>query len=133
MMFVITSVCAVLAAIARMAGNGGQFAGALLTAAVFLVACFVVFLVLFLLAWRAAVFRRIVGMADILLAIALAIAELAGVRFAGFSLFPVIAFLLASGGCILLVPHRDPDLRSDNPFADGQLPPQIMSPRERPL
>lgn len=132
-MFFVTTLCAVVAALARAAGNGGQFAWALMIGVGFLVGCFLIFVALFLLAWCAAMARKSTGFACLFLAAILASLNLLGYPwFPGFG-WPLVAFLNCAGLCALMFPYREPDLRRDNPFAEGQLPPQIMPPRESPL
>lgn len=134
MMFVITTICAGLAALARAAGNGGQFAGALMSAAAFLIGCFAIFVLFFWIAWSAAMKRRTTGLGALPILFAVVRLEMTGHRVFVISNWPVIAFLVAFTITLLLLPaHRDPDLRTDNPFADGQLPPQILPPREKSL
>lgn len=84
MIFGVTALAAILAAVARAAGEGGPFARAVLLAFGFLAFCFLAFAMLFLIAWMVA---------------------------------------------LLTVPAED-DSTAGSPFADGQLPPQMLPPRE---
>ncbi|NND98405.1 MAG: hypothetical protein HKN47_13875 [Pirellulaceae bacterium] len=130
MMFALTTVAAVLAAIARVAGSGGQLASAAVSGAAFVLGAFAVFLFLFLVAWSAAMFRIPTAIAAIGLSLIAALSEFATISLPSISNWPLVFFLGVGGICLLLFPPRDPDVHSHNPFAEGQLPPQILPPRE---
>lgn len=83
--FLLTAIAAVIAAVARAAGGGMAGARALLIAGGFLVVCFVLFVLLFLICW-------------------------------------LISSLWYQG---------ESETAKGSPFADGQLPPQILPPREQ--
>ncbi|MGI9474191.1 MAG: hypothetical protein ACR2NZ_21805 [Rubripirellula sp.] len=84
-MLLMTTLAAVIAAVAKVAGEGDAFAYAVIVGVSFLGACFALFALLFLLTWSVS------------------------------SLW-----------------YRDSfDTHLGNPFADGQLPPQILPPREQ--
>lgn len=130
MMFALTTLSAILAAIARAAGNGGEFASAAVAMGGFLIFCFTVFVLLFLVSWMAASFRTATGLAMIVMAIALMAMELLGFGLATVSNWPLAVFFLIAGALLLVIPA--PKVKTQNPFAQGQLPPQILPPREGP-
>lgn len=134
MMLLLTTFSAVIAAIARVAGNGGELASAVMMTLTFIVACFGAFAILFLFAWSIAVIRKQSGIAALLLSAlvaALKIMTIIGVPLP-FSVSWYLAFLLLVVGLVLLlVPLRESDDLVGNPFAEGQLPPQILPPREQ--
>lgn len=84
LLFALTTLAAVLAAVARAAGSGAAAAKAVMVGLGFLVACFLVFTLLFLISWCVSSLRV----------------------------------------------EPDDDAMQGSPFADGQLPPQILPPRE---
>ena len=84
-LFALTTLAAVIAAVARLAGEGGELAYAAIVGLGFIAACFVLFALLFLVAWA-------------------------------------ISSLWYEG---------EPDALEGNPFAEGQLPPQLLPPREQ--
>ena len=133
MMFVVTTLCAFLAALARAAGNGGAFARAMTAAAAFVGVSLALYLVFFMVAWCAAVSRRWTGLSCLGLAVILVSMELRGLRLFAISNWPIAAFAFVAGIFLTLIPHRNPDVISDNPFAEDQLPPQILPPREKSL
>jgi len=84
-MLVMMTLAAVIAAVARVAGEGGALAYAVVVGVLFLAACFSVFVLLFLFSWS-----------------------------------------------ISSLWYRETsDVHQGNPFADGQLPPQLLPPREQ--
>ena len=85
MMFMLMTLAAFLAALARMAGGGTSYAVGALVALGFVVACFACFASLFVVAWS----------------------------------FATLSY------------RGDSDDLKGSPFAEGQLPPQILPPRER--
>lgn len=128
MMMLLTTFCAVVAAVARAAGNGGELAIAVMTAMGFLFACFVAFALLFLITWSVAVIRKQSGYAAIAIGVILFVTDLAGLSSAGA--FAAAVFVLA-GLFLVFVPARTNEEHAGNPFAAGQLPPQILPPREQ--
>jgi hypothetical protein len=84
-LFALTTLAAIIAAVARIAGEGGQLAFAVVVGLGFMAACLAMFALLFLVSWA-------------------------------------ISSLWYEG---------EPDTLEGNPFADGQLPPQILPPREQ--
>lgn len=84
-MFLIMTLAAVIAAVARVAGEGGALAYAVVVGVGYLAVGFLAFVVLFLITW----------------------------------------------GVSSLWYRESTDLHQGNPFADGQLPPQILPPREQ--
>ena len=85
LLFGLTTLAAIIASVARLAGEGGELALAAIVGAGFIFACFCLFALLFLIDWA-------------------------------------ISSLWYEG---------EPDALEGNPFADGQLPPQILPPREQ--
>jgi hypothetical protein len=85
LLFALTTLAAVIAAIARMAGEGGALANAAMISLGFVMACFLLFMLLFLISWSVS----------------------------------------------SLWYDREPDVVEGSPFAEGQLPPQILPPREQ--
>jgi hypothetical protein len=85
LLFALTTLAAIIAAVARAAGNGGALAYAVMVSLIFVVACFSIFLLLFLISWA-------------------------------------ISSLWYEG---------ESDTLEGSPFAEGQLPPQILPPREQ--
>jgi hypothetical protein len=83
-LFALMTLAALIAAVARAAGEGGTVAYALLTSLLFLASCFAVFVLLFVLA------RAVAGMWY----------------------------------------QPSSEIHDGSPFADGQLPPQILPPRD---
>lgn len=83
----LTTFCAIIAMVARMAGQGIAIANAAIVGLVFLGICLFMFAALFLIAWQVS--------------------------------------LLTSQD------QQDPDELEGSPFAEGQLPPQILPPREQ--
>lgn len=83
-LFVLTTLAAIIAAVARAAGEGGALAYSLMAALTFIAICFAAFVLLF-------VFAR---------------------------------------GVSLLWYDAPPELHDGSPFAEGQLPPQILPPRD---
>ena len=81
----LTFLVACVASMARVAGDGGAFARAIIASVIFVVACFVVFVFFFALSWV--------------------------VSAIGFR-------------------NDDETTLKGSPFAEGQLPPQILPPRE---
>ena len=129
MMMLLTAFCAVIAALARVAGNGGELAASIMAALAFLAAVFAAFALLFLFSWCVAVIRKPSGYAAIAIGCGMILTELMG--------FPLMGrfaevFLILTGLFLMFVPARfnEESIRS-NPFADGQLPPQIIPPREQ--
>lgn len=178
-MFALTTLAAILAAVTRAAGNGAEFATAGVASAGFLLACFAVFVVAFLVArltvtfrvptgiamlgmaavlylltmigsglpaisnWPlmvfltvtgyallATVFPFVAGAAMVVMALVLLVMELIGVSVEGMTNWPLVVFFALAGAILLMIPKRKPE--AENPFADGQLPPQILPPREGP-
>lgn len=84
-LLVLTTLAAVIAAVARVAGEGGALANAAIVALVFIAICFGVFILLFLACWA-------------------------------------ISSLWCEG---------ESDALEGSPFAEGQLPPQILPPTEQ--
>ncbi len=84
-LFSLTTLAALIAAVARAAGEGGAVANAAIVAVIFTALCFLLFAILFLISWA-------------------------------------ISSLWYEG---------EPDTLEGSPFADGQLPPQILPPREQ--
>ena len=131
MMFALTTAAAILAALARAAGNGSQFGYAFLAGPVFLLVCFLLFQLVFLLAWTAARFRQSTALVAAVIAIALIYMEL----IAGFGLpliggWPLAAFCVVSALVLWLRRNRRREDIAESPFAADQLPPQILPPRE---
>ncbi len=85
LIFAITTLAAIIATVARAAGDGGALATAAMVALAFPTACFALFAILFLISWSVS----------------------------------------------SLWYQSDDDTLKGNPFADGQLPPQILPPREQ--
>ncbi|WP_442506277.1 hypothetical protein SH528x_005112 [Novipirellula sp. SH528] len=83
--FAITTLAAIIAAVARQAGSGGALATAAMVGLVVPVACFILFAITFLFSWA-------------------------------------VSSLWFQGD--------DEQTLKGSPFAEGQLPPQIMPPRE---
>ena len=84
-LFALTTIAALIAAVARAAGKGGALANATIVAFIFIVLCFLLFAILFLVSWA-------------------------------------VSSLWSEG---------ETDMLDGSPFADGQLPPQILPPREQ--
>ncbi len=84
-LFALTTLAAVIAAVARAAGEGGALANAAITGVIFIAGCFALFAILFFFSWA-------------------------------------ISSLWYEG---------EPDTLEGSPFAEGQLPPQILPPREQ--
>ena len=85
LLFALTTLAAIIAAVARAAGEGGALAYGATVSLIFLGACMALFALLFLMAW-------------------------------------CISSLWYEG---------EPDALEGSPFAEGQLPPQILPPREQ--
>ncbi len=86
-LFAVTTLSAIIAAVARAAGEGGALAMAVMAMVGFVLACFSLFIFLFLISWA-----------------------VSSLWYAG-----------------------DDDALKGNPFSEGQLPPQILAPREQKL
>ncbi len=130
-MLVLTTFSAVIAAIARAADNGGELAASVMTALAFPTSCFAAFAVLFLFAWSVAVIRKQSGYAALALAAVLSAVNLAGLSLPYLTGWFLPGLLAGLGLILLLVPVRESDDLVGNPFAEGQLPPQILPPREQ--
>ncbi len=85
LLFGLTTLAAIIAAVARAAGEGGALANAVMVSLGFIVACFLLFAILFFFSW-------------------------------------LVSSLWYQG---------EPDALDGSPFASGQLPPQILPPREQ--
>ena len=128
-MFVLMTFAAIVAAMARAADNGGNLATACLAAIAFPATIFVAFAVLFLVTWAVAMARRAAGFGAILVAAIVAVMTVAGFEIPMLTQFGTIALILL-GGIILLATSK-PNDSGENPFAEDQLPPQILPPREQ--
>lgn len=132
-MMLLTALCAVIATVARAAGDGGSVAKGLL-AALILVAClFLAFSVLFLFSWFMSVigqYRRNVGIGIAVITIGLVVVVNLGLMIPYLVDWYVIALLTSIAFVLIVVPASEPYSGPQNPFAEGQLPPQILPPRE---
>ena len=131
MMILLTTLSAVLFAIARMADNGGEFAASFLMGMEFLLACFVLFAILFLFSWSIAVLRRQCGYVALIAGAVLAVLTTAKIDVWQVTNWYVPTFLVVSGFILLYVPLRESDDLVGSPFAKDQLPPQLLPPREQ--
>jgi hypothetical protein len=127
-MLFLTTFSAVVAAVARIAGNGGELAKAVMTSIGFVAACFAAFAILFLISWSVAVARKQSGVGAFAFSVLLLAAEQLGLTVGGIFL-PML--FIAAGLFLILVPVRETEEHVGNPFAEGQLPPQILPPREQ--
>ena len=131
-MFAITTLAAILAALARWADNGSDFAIGMMTAFGFLGVCFIGFVVLFLIGWAAVIHR----IATRIVAVNAGALLVGSASFVGpsqvISIIMLIAgiFFLVSGFTLFLVSGPDDVPTPTSPFAADQLPPQILPPRE---
>ncbi len=128
MMLFLTTFSAVVAAVARVAGNGGELAKAVMASIGFVAACFAGFAILFLISWSVAVARKQSGIGSLVFAAILLMVHLAGLLVAGLIL---AMFFIVAGLLLIFVPVRATEEHVGNPFAEGQLPPQILPPREQ--
>ena len=128
-MFILTTLAAVVAAIAKAAGSGGSFATACLAALAFPAACFTAFAVLFLVTWAVAMARRAAGFGAISIAVVLMVMNLVGLDVPVLTQIGTIGLILLGG--IILLATSAPDDSGKNPFAKDQLPPQLLPPREQ--
>ena len=85
LLFALTTLAAIIAAVARIAGQGGALANGVMVSFGFLGVCFLLFALLFLISWS-------------------------------------VSSLWYEG---------EPEAQDGSPFAEGQLPPQILPPREQ--
>ncbi len=131
MMMMLTTVAAVVAAIARVAGNGDELAKSVIMALAFPAACFAAFAFLFLFSWSVAVIRKQCGYAALAMGAGLGALTIAGLQLPYLTNWYLPLFLIVAGLILLLVPIRETDDLVGSPFAEGQLPPQILPPREQ--
>lgn len=125
---------AILASIATNAGRGSQFARAIAGTIGFPLVCFLVFVPLFYIAWFGAAARLPAALAALTLSAALVVLEFMGLTIPIFGNLPVALFFAVFGLLLLIMfvlTGADPE-SAENPFSDGQLPPQILPPRELP-
>ena len=97
----------------------------------FVVACFAAFALLFLFSWSVSVLRKPSGLAALGLGVVLGLAAIVQMPPAYVANGYVSLFLFVAGLILLFVPVRETDDLVGNPFAEGQLPPQILPPREQ--
>lgn len=133
-MMVLTAISAVVIAIVSAADQGGIYATAAAVGFTFLVGMAAILAILFLLSWSVSFLPKLIGITLVGVGFVLAGLTLGNAGGAGWMFFlrPIwlINFQLI-GWFLILAPIRDErDSETDSPFADGQLPPQIMAPRE---
>ena len=131
MMLLLTTLAAILAAIARVADAGNELAMSAMMAFGFVFACFVAFAFLFLFSWSVSVLRKPSGYAALGLATVFGLAALLNVPIPYAANWYVSSFFIVAGLILLFVPVRESDDLVGSPFAKGQLPPQILPPREQ--
>jgi hypothetical protein len=130
-MLLLTTAAAIVAAIARVAGNGGELAKSVMMGLAFLAACFAAFAFLFLFSWSIAVLRKQCGYAALGSGAVLGLLTIAGGQLPYLTNWYLPSFLILAGFVLLFVPVRESDDLVGNPFAEGQLPPQLLPPREQ--
>lgn len=138
MMLLLTAVAAVVAAVARAAGDGGAIARGFMSSIIFIAALAIAFSLVFLVCWVASIigdFRSLIGLTLLFAAIVITVLLLVGAQqMAPILINAYTVILLVPIGVVLgLVPVRDQSKDSQNPFAEDQLPPQILPPRNPKL
>ena len=129
-MLAVTTACAILAALANNAGNGGQLAYALVMAIGFLLACVFLSSFVFILAWAAAMNRFITAIGFWLISAGLIAAVVTGLHLPGIGNWPLIMFTFFAGLALITIRSVSSENRARSPFAADQLPPQMIAPRE---
>ena len=135
-LLILTSLCACVAALARAAGTGAAMAQGILAGVGFVGAILAGFAVMFLLAWSTTLFhsqRRMVGLVLLFCSLVILVLVATGLNVVVDSFVNGHTFLIFFGLAVTLmyIPPRTANEDRDNPFAEGQLPPQILPPRER--
>jgi hypothetical protein len=97
----------------------------------FAASCFLAFAFLFLFSWSVAVLRRQCGLVACGLGATLGVVTIAGFRLPHITNWYLPSLLIVAGLILMFVPLRESDDLVGNPFAEGQLPPQILPPREQ--
>lgn len=133
-MLVLTAIAAVLIAVVYAADQGGVYAKAAAVGMSFLAGMALVLTAMFLVSWSISFIPKLVGGVMIAIGLVLSPFALMGLPATGFLflLKPVWILNLLLVGLFLLVGRigEDGNDQAESPFADEQLPPQILAPRE---
>lgn len=133
-MMVLTTICAIVVAIAYTADQGGNYASATAVGLCFVIGMILCSALVFLFAWAVSFLPRIIGGGLIVGGLVMLVCRLIGLQLGSMRLFQETIWLLNFQilGCFLLFfPFgRGGQAATENPFAADQLPPQILAPRE---
>jgi hypothetical protein len=130
-MLVFTAVSAVLIAVIYSADQGGTYSAATAVGLCFALCMLLSSALVFLLSWAVSFLPRLAGASLVTIGCSLAVCRLIGVPLGGFLSQTIWLLDFIVLGCFLLFfpigVERPPD--AESPFAEGQLPPQIYTPR----
>ncbi len=135
-MMIFVTVSTIAIAIVSAADQGGIYAGAVAAGIAFLLGIVALLAAAFLMTWAVSQLGQMIGIVLIVVGILLVACRLVGLPLGGLSFLTQVVWLLNFQmiGWFLIVfrvgESRAPE--SENPFAEGQLPPQIMAPRDLP-
>ncbi|MCA9135104.1 MAG: hypothetical protein KDB00_00050 [Planctomycetales bacterium] len=134
-MLIAMTIQAVLIAVIYTADQGGTYATAASVGLLFAVSLLAVWMIIFQLVWAVAFMPRLVGALMIACGVVLAFSRLIGLpapealnyfrTTIGLLNFQIIGWFL-----VFFPIGRETHFGDESPFADEQLPPQIMAPRE---
>ncbi|KAA5543856.1 hypothetical protein FYK55_11850 [Roseiconus nitratireducens] len=133
-LLLLTAVSAIAIAVTYAAEQGGIYAAGATIGLGFLLTIAVVSALLFLLCWSVSLLPRMSGVFLIGLGVVMLLAGLIGIPLGTLSFLTEPIALLnfeLIGFFLLWAPIGSPtEPKGENPFAEGQLPPQILAPRE---
>ena len=133
-MLVATAVCAVLIAVVYWADQGGVYAIATAIGLIFLAVVLVAFVFAFLTAWAVSYLRTITGTILFVTGLLLGLLGMIGVPLPVAPFLTQFAWALCFqvAGIYLLATalFTRQTIEAESPFADDQLPPQLLAPRD---
>jgi hypothetical protein len=133
-LMILMTIAALVIAVVYAADQGGVYAGAAAAGMAFGLFLFSVSAIGFLLSWAVSFLPKTVGAALIVMGCLLLISKFVVPLFGvlGTLREPIwlICFQLLGWFLVLMPIGQQRDDESESPFAEGQLPPQILAPRE---
>lgn len=133
-MLVVTTLSAIVIAVAYAADQGGTYASAAAVGMAFALTILAGSIAMFLLSWAVSFLPKPAGIALIVTGVVLAVCRVAGISLGALSMLTgtiwLLNFQIVGWFLVLSRIGSEQHLEADNPFAEGQLPPQILAPRE---
>ncbi len=132
-LLIFNGLAAVMIATIYAADQGGAYARAATAALIFLVTLILVQSIAFLASWSVSFLPKVMGIALIVVSGLVLVMHLIGSQVTPYlSGWTGVLNLQLVGWFLILYPFNDASSsRTENPFAEGQLPPQILAPRNQ--